>query len=82
MNAWRTRFEQMERWRNSPSPIKLSRPGTSFASADKALKRLQETMKPLLDDLLVFDASDLQCLENPLLTESQRGYLSAFHSKP
>lgn len=68
----------MQAWRLSPHAMNLSLRGTSFTPASKLLKRLQLTMRPLLEDMLIFDASYLQVHEDPLLTTQQRAYLLTF----
>lgn len=79
MKDWSKRLEQIEKWRKSPPALDLSLRGSPFAGTAKNLKRLHVTMKPLLDDLFIFNVSELQALDDPLLTESQKEYLRSFN---
>jgi hypothetical protein len=81
MKDWSKRLEQIEEWRKSPPAIDLSFRGSPFAGSSKNLKRLHVTMKPLWDDMLIFEVSEIQALADPLLTESQKKYLRSFNTE-
>ena len=81
MKDWRQRFEQIAEWRAHPEAVDLTMRGSSFTMAAKSLKRLQNSMKPLLDNLLIFDVRELLIQEDSLLTKPQREYLRAFQTQ-